>query len=86
MRLRSDGSCVRNVSRERYVGGSVMEGGGVNGTGGLSRANSVWGIGSREGSVSEVRILAMRYKGFNRIAGAGTRLSIHPYLFGFPFG
>jgi len=38
MRSKSDGSCVRSVSRERYVGGSVMRGGGV------SRADSVWGI------------------------------------------
>lgn len=50
MRSKSDGSCVRSVSRERYVGGRVMGGGSVED--GLSGPGSVWDIRSGDNSTS----------------------------------
>lgn len=77
-RSESDGSCVRNVSRERYVGGSVTGGGGVNG--GMSGFGLFWSIGS-EGGSSGIGIFAVKGESLGQVSGTGkvTMIRVRSY-------
>jgi hypothetical protein len=65
MRSKSDGSCVRSVSREMCVGGRVIGGGSVKD--GLSGPGSVWGGSSASGE----GIFEVRCESFNRPVASG---------------
>ena len=81
MRSESDGSCVRNVSRERYVNVSVIGGGGVNG--GMSGFGSFWSVGS-EGGSSGTGIFAMKCASLSQVSGTSKvtmiRVRSHSHL------
>ena len=73
MRSKSDGSCVRSVRRERYVGGSVMGDRGVN--------CGLFGSGSEASSASEVcGIFGMRGGSFDLVTRAAKFVWVFIWL------